>query len=512
MLNSNKIKEFFNINGYYLKLYLTNQDLSLTSYNSNLLNGIKYESKINSEEIKRNEKIKNLTVYSLYELISKKINEKKALIQGDINAITLSLLENAKSISNNDVQITLLKNNKSHTSEYENVLSNAIKNLKEENRNIKNEINEIKNLVMQMNGSMGAMGAGGNPSMRPSLAQVKVLGNQNVNNISNEINAMNNHINNSLSNSLNNNPLQFSINNKISEELKTQISEPIPNSINNSLFNANPLINNKDNKIISQNIINQPQVNIITNKNFAPLNIGYLANLEYTLYPKVELSPYPFNKIAGYGANSYHGISKNYNEDKYKIIYDYKLRKTINVANGSMIFPCISYFGLYDGHGGSKCSTFVQEKLHTFLLESNYFPLYPLQAINEAYLKAEQEFQAIAYDPINNILLDKSGSCSLSILMIDETCYVIYLGDSRALYSFDSGNHLFQITRDQKPNDLIERMRIEKAGGRIYKDTRLKVNGQKIHVKEESFPGVNFPFRVHPGNLSVSYFHFLCFI
>ena len=53
MLNSNKIKEFFNINGYYLKLYLTNQDLSLTSYNSNLLNGIKYESKINSEEIKR---------------------------------------------------------------------------------------------------------------------------------------------------------------------------------------------------------------------------------------------------------------------------------------------------------------------------------------------------------------------------------------------------------------------------------------------------------------------------
>ena len=233
MLNSNKIKEFFNLNGYYLKLYLTNQDLSLTSYNSNLLNGIKYESKINSEEIKRNEKIKNLTVYNLYELISKKISEKKALIQGDINAITLSLLENAKSISNNDVQITMLKNNKSHTSEYENVLSNVIKNLKEENRNIKNEITEIKNLVMQMNGGMGAVGAGSNSSIRPTMAQVKVLGNQNVNNISNEINAMNNHVKNSLSNSLNNNPLQFSINSKISEELKTQISEPIPNSINN---------------------------------------------------------------------------------------------------------------------------------------------------------------------------------------------------------------------------------------------------------------------------------------
>jgi len=511
MLNSNKIKEFFNLNGYYLRLFLTNQDLSLTSYNSNLLNGIKYESKINSEEIKRNEKIKNLTVYNLYELITKKISEKKALIQGDVNAITLSLLENVKSMSNNDVQITLLKNNRSHTSEYENVLSNVIRNLKEENRNIKNEINEIKNLVMRMNGSTGVVG---NSSIRPSsMAQVKVLGNQNqnVDNISNEI-IMSNHIKNSYSNPSIDNPLQYSLNNKISEELKTQISEPIPNSINNSLFNANPLIANKDNKIIQQNIINQPQANIIANKNFEALNIGYLASLEYNLYPKVELSPYPFNKIVGYGANSYHGISKNFNEDKYKIIYDYKLRKTINTPNGSMIFPSISYFGLYDGHGGSKCSIFVQEKLHTFLLESNYFPLYPLQAINEAYLRAEQEFQAIAYDPINNMLLDKSGSCSLSILMIDETCYVTYLGDSRALYSFDSGKYLFQISRDQKPNDLIERMRIEKAGGRIYKDTRLKVNGQKIHVKEESFPGVNFPFRVHPGNLSVRYFHFLCFI
>ena len=31
-----------------------------------------HEQKINSEEIKRNEKIKNLTVYNLYELITKK--------------------------------------------------------------------------------------------------------------------------------------------------------------------------------------------------------------------------------------------------------------------------------------------------------------------------------------------------------------------------------------------------------------------------------------------------------
>ena len=143
-------------------------------------------------------------------------------------------------------------------------------------------------------------------------------------------------------------------------------------------------------------------------------------------------------------------------------------------------------------------------KLNSTIFNSNYFPLLPLQAIYEAFTKCEEEFNKIAFDNQKGVMIDKSGSCALSTLFIDEWCYVTYLGDSRGIYSFDSGNQLFQITRDHKPNDLVEKARIEKAGGKIYKDTRLKINGQKIHVKEEDAPGVNFPFRVIPGNLSVS--------
>lgn len=87
--------------------------------------------------------------------------------------------------------------------------------------------------------------------------------------------------------------------------------------------------------------------------------------------------------------------------------------------------------------------------------------------------------------------------------MVDDCCYISYLGDIRGLYSFDSGNQLFQIARDHKPNDLTEKTRIEKARGRVYKDTRLKVNGHKIHVNEQAVPGFKFPYRVGPGNLSV---------
>ena len=114
-----KIKEYFNLEGYYLRLYLTNNQLSLISYNSNLLNGIKYESKINSEDIKANDKIKNLTFIELYDLISKKIREKKIMIQANIDSITLSLLENENINNDKDIQLILLKNNRVFISEYE---------------------------------------------------------------------------------------------------------------------------------------------------------------------------------------------------------------------------------------------------------------------------------------------------------------------------------------------------------------------------------------------------------
>ena len=115
----------------------------------------------------------------------------------------------------------------------------------------------------------------------------------------------------------------------------------------------------------------------------------------------------------------------------------------------------------------------------------------------------ELAFEALALDKQNKKLIDKSGSCSLTALIIDDICYISFLGDSRGLYSYNSGKQLFQVTRDQKPSDNNEKLRIEKAGGKIYKDTRLKINGHKVHVNEKDAPGVKFPSRVFPGNLSV---------
>ena len=54
--------------------------------------------------------------------------------------------------------------------------------------------------------------------------------------------------------------------------------------------------------------------------------------------------------------------------------------------------------------------------------------------------------------------------------------------------NFDSGKKFFQVTRDHLPNDPIEKNRIEKAGGKIYREDKTDINGDIININENKFP------------------------
>ena len=54
------------------------------------------------------------------------------------------------------------------------------------------------------------------------------------------------------------------------------------------------------------------------------------------------------------------------------------------------------------------------------------------------------------------------------VIFIDDICYVANLGDSRALLSENLSQQLSYITVDHKPEDVDEKIRIEKAGGHVY--------------------------------------------
>jgi protein phosphatase 2C family protein 2/3 len=96
---------------------------------------------------------------------------------------------------------------------------------------------------------------------------------------------------------------------------------------------------------------------------------------------------------------------------------------------------------------------------------------------------------------------ERSGSCATVVMVIDEMIYVINVGDSRAIMSIDAGSQIGVLSRDHKPDDELEKIRIQAAGGKIYRT--------QTFAKAAAGPGekdlyVQGPLRVFPGRLSVS--------
>ena len=453
-----KIKEYSNLNNYYLKISLDKNNLSLIGLNTENLDDILYQFSITDEEIKQNiTKYKNQNLTELFDKIIALIDKGKYMIIEEKHCISLSLFEGENFDINKDLQFFLIKSTDQQSEAYQKAMKTIIKSLKKQCSNAQNQILDLQ-LDLQLN-----------------KAQSEDLTKKPGNMSKSAINTF-----------------------KKSESKDIEI----PKQANNT---KRAILKEGIIKIHGQNINNFEQYNRSYKKRKTNgLNISALASLNYDSYPMVELSPTSFNIISAYGGNSYNGTARKYNEDRIKIITDYKLPKPVTKKNGEKIDPKINYFAIYDGHGGEKCCNFLQENLHNNIFSSEFFPLYLAQAVKKAYAQTEDAFYDTVFDAENGKLLDKSGSCAVSVLMMDEFCFVINLGDSRALYSFDSGNQLMQVTRDHKPNDPIEKERIEKAGGKVHKEDKVKIKGQLVKLDEKKLPpGVKIPYRVIPGNIAV---------
>lgn len=66
--------------------------------------------------------------------------------------------------------------------------------------------------------------------------------------------------------------------------------------------------------------------------------------------------------IKGYAVNTFHGMVKDYNEDRVSIIMN------ITKPNYKGRWPKCSYFGVFDGHGGDACSNFLKDNMHKYVL------------------------------------------------------------------------------------------------------------------------------------------------
>ena len=198
-------------------------------------------------------------------------------------------------------------------------------------------------------------------------------------------------------------------------------------------------------------------------------------NFLYANLNNVRISHKPYGIIQAYATITSSG-KRNYNEDRVSIIYNIpKPAGYSAIKNNNLPWPNCSFFGLYDGHGGTKACDFLRDNLHKFIINDKYFPSNPQKAIAHGFIYAEKLFFK------NYTGIDSSGSCAIVVLIIENRVYIANVGDSRAILSAKNGTKFYPLSRDHRPGDEKEYKRILDAGGKIYK-TEYEYGNKTINI------------------------------
>ena len=200
-------------------------------------------------------------------------------------------------------------------------------------------------------------------------------------------------------------------------------------------------------------------------------------------------------KEALYSVNTTNGLIRSYNEDRVSIVINIKRKSDWKQTR----WPNCSYFSIFDGHGGALCADFLKDNLHKMILENPNFPENPALAIEQGCAQAEHDFCKFALKQTN---IEKSGSCGIILLIIDDRVYLGNVGDSRAIVSENGGKVTSNLTNDHKPEEPHEKERIEKNGGKVMKNNYLDTYKFLMPMLNNRLN--ELPFRVYPGGLSVS--------
>lgn len=251
--------------------------------------------------------------------------------------------------------------------------------------------------------------------------------------------------------------------NTINKDIQdTNIKNPEKTRISNTpKLSHNINLNNNSNHTKTSDSIDI--MSLLSNQNYVPLSPSTL-KMNFPNYDSTKCSTKPINYIKGYAANTSQGLVRNYNEDRVSIILNISKPPTYL----GEYWPKCSYFAVYDGHGGSLCAEFLRDNLHDYIVNDKSFPENPTEAIKNGFLNAEKDFIYNFALSKEGIVSDRSGSCAVVTLIVDDMMYFANVGDSRVILSKNNGETVVPVTNDHKPSDLEEQKRITLAGGRVY--------------------------------------------
>jgi serine/threonine protein phosphatase PrpC len=231
--------------------------------------------------------------------------------------------------------------------------------------------------------------------------------------------------------------------------------------------------------------------------------------------PKVVIRRHePFEAFA---INTHKGIIRNYNEDRVSVLLNGQKKfknRAKGISNQQKINSC-AMFSVFDGHGGISCCNFLKERLHDTLVEELDIDGLFIPSIKKIFRKLDQEHLATSQSTNSHSF---SGSCSITIIFINNTGFAINVGDSRSIMSKRRGKEVAEITSDHKPDKIAEFNRIVENGGELYKmSSNLRTFENQYHfvknfqelktineLEKHSKDLVFGPWRINPGGLSVS--------
>ncbi|OQS00277.1 phosphatase [Thraustotheca clavata] len=136
------------------------------------------------------------------------------------------------------------------------------------------------------------------------------------------------------------------------------------------------------------------------------------------------------------------------------------------------ISPNHRFAAIYDGHGGAEVSQYLKKRLYECIAEK-------LQHEEGQTVEEIEEILRDAFATVDKEVIFKKewqfqGSTATAVFLIDDLIWSMNVGDSRAVLC--RNGKALAITRDHKPNDPIEKARIERMGGRVawhgLRDTR----------------------------------------
>ncbi|XP_013888267.1 integrin-linked kinase-associated serine/threonine phosphatase 2C [Austrofundulus limnaeus] len=137
----------------------------------------------------------------------------------------------------------------------------------------------------------------------------------------------------------------------------------------------------------------------------------------------------------------------------------------------------VSYFAVFDGHGGARASRYAAEHLHLNLAKK--FPSGHTEngdrlikkCLLDTFRQTDEDFlkKASSQKPAW-----KDGSTATCVLLVDDMVYVANLGDSRAVMcrteTAEDGQKktvTLALSKEHNPTIYEERMRIQRAGGTV---------------------------------------------